>query len=482
MSTQRRFRLQMPRQLANARCRFSPARGQTLLVLLLLLSFGAVLLVYGSTTEVGRVIKAENRTRNVLEQARQALIGRAVADANRPGSLPCPDTNDDGSADLFVGSSCPSYIGRLPWRTLGIGDLRDEGGERLWYALSSNFRDHPSAPPLNSDTKGTLTVHHSNTATTATTQAIALVFAPGVSVPGQVRDNVVAFCNSTGTTIPRNRCAANYLDTAAAVSNATMTGPYIAAPVGELFNDKIATMVAADVMPLLEQRVALEVRNALLAYRAASPCKCYPWADSGTDGVSDSGISRGRIPHKTALPSNWPIGTLPAYFSANGWGRVIYYAVAKMALDAAGTSCKTCIDSSLAVDGVSGHEVVLITPGYAGTSRPSASWSDYLDDAENQNNDDLFVTPGSPTADRDRLYAIVGMTAGCARNAQVLIGNLPCGAPGGLVRSVCQAAASALNTCTCSAAAGVMIKPPCSNALNLPGCQSALSSLQACVL
>jgi hypothetical protein len=124
--------------------------------------------------------------------------------------------------------------------------------------------------------------------------------------------------------------------------------------------------------------------------------------------------------------------------------------------------------------------VVLITPGYAGTSRPSASWSDYLDDAENQNNDDLFVTPASASADRDRLYSIVGTTAGCARNAQVLIGNLPCGAPGGMIRPVCQAAASALTTCTCSAAAAVMMKPPCSNALNVPGCQSALSLLHAC--
>jgi len=72
---------------------------------MIVLSFGAVLLVYGSTSGMDRSIKAENRTRNALEQARQALIGRAVADATRPGSLPCPDTNDDGSADLFVSLS-----------------------------------------------------------------------------------------------------------------------------------------------------------------------------------------------------------------------------------------------------------------------------------------------------------------------------------------------------------------------------------------
>src|SRR5215207_9438444 len=138
------------------------SRGQALLILILMMGVGSMLLVYGSTTALGRAVKAESYTRGVLDQARQALIGRAVADANRPGSLPCPDTDDDGSAELFVGSSCPSYVGRLPWRTLGIGDLRDAAGERLWYALSPNFRDHPTAPAINSDSTGTLTVYSSS--------------------------------------------------------------------------------------------------------------------------------------------------------------------------------------------------------------------------------------------------------------------------------------------------------------------------------
>ena len=105
------------------------ARGQALLILLLMTSVAAMLLVYGSSSEASRAIKADQKTRTSLEYARQALIGRAIGDANRPGSFPCPDGDDDGSADLFVGSNCATYIGRLPWRTLGIGDLRDESGE-----------------------------------------------------------------------------------------------------------------------------------------------------------------------------------------------------------------------------------------------------------------------------------------------------------------------------------------------------------------
>ncbi len=369
-----------------------------------MMSTAAAVLVYGATTEVGRAVKAENRTRAVLEYARQALIGRALADANRPGSLPCPDSDDDGSADLFTGSQCPSYLGRLPWRTLGVGDLRDAQGERLWYALSANFRDHPLAPVLNSDTRGTLTVYSVSDATLVSAQAIAIVFAPGVALPGQSRDDTVTICDSTLKNVRRNRCAANYLDTAANVTNSA-AGPYITAPAAPLFNDQLVLIVAADLMPLVEQRVALEARNALLAYRAASACACYPWADGAGDGASARGVNRGRIPATTALPQDWGPGVLPAYFGANNWHRVIYYAVGRTALENAGKSCTTCVDASLSVDGAAGHDVVLITAGYAAGKHPRTNWSDYIDDAENRD-DDRFVTPRSPDAHRDRLYTI----------------------------------------------------------------------------
>src|SRR4051812_11692042 len=188
----------MRRKPAFASSRFLRERGQTLLLLMLMLSFGAVLFVSASTTEMGRSIKADSRTRDALEQAKQALVGRAVADANRPGSLPCPDTDDDGSADLFVGSACPSYIGRLPWRTLGVGDLRDQHGERLWYALTPAFRDHPSAAALNSDTRGALTVYSNSESTVLATEAIAVVFAPGFALRDQRRDDIVELCAATG--------------------------------------------------------------------------------------------------------------------------------------------------------------------------------------------------------------------------------------------------------------------------------------------
>jgi hypothetical protein len=457
-------------------------QGQALLILILMMGVGSMLLVYGSTTALGRAVKAESYTRGVLDQAKQALIGRAVADANRPGSLPCPDTDDDGSAELFVGSSCPSYIGRLPWRTLGIGDLRDAAGERLWYALSPNFRDHPTAPAINSDTTGTLTVYSSSDATTITSQAIAVVFAPGLAVPGQRRDNVATLCNAPAKTVARTQCAANYVDSAANVANATAAGPYIVATETEFFNDKLAVIVAADVMPLVEQRVALELRNALLAYRASSACRCYPWADSGNDGVSDSGANRGRIPATSALPQNWPTGALPSYFAANKWARVIHYAVGRRALENDGSGCTTCLEDTLSLDDRGGYDVILITPGYAVATRSSSDWRDYVDDVENRNGDDRYSTPLAPKADRDHIYAIAGATSGCAVNARVLTDNLPCGMPGNTVRSVCQSAATALSSCSCAAAGAMLTKTPCTDQLSTRECNSALNQLKTCGL
>ncbi len=458
------------------------ARGQALLVLIVMLSVATMLLVYGSTTELARFIQGEQRTRIVLEQARQALIGRAVADATRPGSLPCPDTNGDGSADLFAGSACPSYIGRLPWRTLGIGDLRDEHGERLWYALSPNYRDHPAAPPLNSDSKGTLTVFSNSNATAITQQAVAVIFAAGLALPGQTRDALVELCAANGKTVARTGCATHYLDAAAGINNAAAAGPYIIARPGLHYNDGLSVIVAADFMPLVEQRVALELRNALLAYRTNSACACYPWADSGADGVSDIGANRGRIPTLSALPQNWGAGVLPSYFIANDWARVFHYAVARNALENSGALCTTCVDSTLSLDGAAGHDVFLLTSGYAGANRPSNNAADYFDDLENRNNDDRYATPISAGADRDRMHPILGATAGCAAQARALIDNAPCAAPGNAVRAVCNSARAALMPCTCSAAATTIVNAPCVHGLGAAVCDAAVTQLRTCTL
>jgi hypothetical protein len=146
----------------------------------------------------------DRRTVEAMAIAKQALIGFAIrgtkSTQGRPGDLPCPDLNNDGSADAVPGcSSAASRIGRLPWRTLGLPDLRDGHGERLWYAVSVNFKDNPrtactapgSSSCLNSDTPGTITVRDASGAllhdgsqparglSHVPTGAVAVVISPG---------------------------------------------------------------------------------------------------------------------------------------------------------------------------------------------------------------------------------------------------------------------------------------------------------------
>ena len=303
---------------------------------MLLLGVGVTLLAISASGDATRAVKAEGNTRRAFAEAKEALIGRAAADDNRPGSLPCPDTDDDGSAELLVGINCPSYLGRLPWRTLGLPDLRDESGERLWYALSPRFRDDNSVQ-INSDTKGSLTVYSNATAVTLTkafaagtppagTDAVAVIFAPGLAHSGQARGLTTATCATTGTSIAQSLCAGNYLEAWSGVTNATAPnagtglGTYIIAPRGPGFNDALAVLRTAELMPVIERRVATDVTDALQAYfntgQSGIPADCaqgcYPWPDSRTagvagtppDGTSDTGPNRGRLP-LFALPYRW---------------------------------------------------------------------------------------------------------------------------------------------------------------------------------
>jgi hypothetical protein len=239
-------------------------------------------------------------------------------------------------------------------------------------------------------------------------------------------------------------------------------------------------LVTADFMPLVEQRVAIEARNALIAYRAASACACYPWADSAANGVSDTGASRGRIPALAALPEAWKPGMLPSYFAPNDWARLIHYSVGRSALEGAGKSCTTCTDATLSIDGAAGYDVVLLTTGFVASAPKRTSLADYIDDAENRDGDDRYVRPLSQAPDRDRLYAVTASTSGCAANARVLADNAPCGSPDNAVRAVCRSAGAALQRCGCAAAAAAIVQAPCATTLNSPQCEMAMTDLRAC--
>jgi hypothetical protein len=451
---------------ARPRGRFFPARrgqgGFALMMMILLLVVGIAWAIVTGVKASTLNLARDRQTAQALALAKEALIGRAASDANHPGSLPCPDTNDDGSAELFVGVNCPSYIGRLPWKTLGLPDLRDGNGERLWYALSANFKDYTNV--INSDTLGTLTVFAPDGATRLTQpgfRAVAVVFSAGPPLSGQNRDGVSAACAATGTTIARNLCADNYLEASNGRNNATQSGPYIAGAISDTFNDRLLFLTTRELIPRVEQRVARELMQALNRFK--THFTHYPWADLNNGllpyagGSSDSdanwGLNRGKLPltmdsydaTQTAYWNNTATG-LPSWFEDNYWYDVIFYAVGRDYTDNA-FSCSGCSSNNLCIDGaslptctggVNNVQVLFFMPGppqpcaTSGATpftpspcptspptftsdaapRPSINWKAYLADAANHDNnvtgiamgDDLYVTPSSTAMDRNRIY------------------------------------------------------------------------------
>jgi hypothetical protein len=321
----------------------------------------AVLCTAGATwlsTSLGANAVHNERERKisaVLAHAKQALIGRATVDASLPGSLPCPDlvTNiagsnvpDDGIADLFAGTNCPSYVGRLPWRTLGLADLRDADGERLWYALSPNFRDFASQVLINDATAGTLSVSGS----TGLNNVVAIVFAPGGPLGSQSR---VGSANKN--------IAVNYLDG----PNAAGLPAFKTAPADALFNDRLVTITVADLISFVERRVANEITARLNQYFAAASVlpnaaqvtdfACQPHGDPALCLPASS--APGFLPRNLSPGAGWPGTTFPAWFNSN-WRTSVGYMVAPEC-----TSLPPCLNTTFSAvtdSGVAMPKVTLV--------------------------------------------------------------------------------------------------------------------------
>jgi hypothetical protein len=212
-------------------------QGAALLILLLLLVVlaGTVFVSQLKSAEVD--LDAQRKTAAALAEAKQALLGRAASNDD-PGSLPCPDNHapgsaDEGTADLLVGTACPSYVGRLPWRSLRLGDLRDGAGERLWYVLAPEFRDRGVAilPTL----PGSINV----IGTAPVAGVAAAIIAPGTALSGQNR----------AATTDRAQYLESYVDPVTLNT----------AAVGPAFNDRLMAVTAADIRRVSTQRMAREL-------------------------------------------------------------------------------------------------------------------------------------------------------------------------------------------------------------------------------
>lgn len=387
-------------------------RGQMLIAILLMIGLGVAALVFAFANPAAIKIETDKKTAAALAQARDALIGYAAglnySSSERPGNLPCPASDVDGLIESSSCSSLPSRIGRLPWKKLGLPDLRDGYGERLWYAVSGTFKKNPQAGILNSDTAGDFTV----AGTTSASNVIAIVFAPGPVVGAQNRDASLALCPLTSMTIPQSQCATNYLEGGNEDGDTIFT---TGLPTNT-FNDTLMVITSDVFFPAVTTRVAREARSFLNAYYADPSNGYFPNANAFTDGTyrCNPSVFQGRIPKDInagglgcSAQHDW--GTVvPPWFFANNWQEVIFYAVSPLCTDTANAA--QCISvGGLNVSGSSSNVRALVIAsgrGLAGQVRPCVAAADCLEDAENTNGDDNFVTPVLSATDNDRLAIV----------------------------------------------------------------------------
>ena len=260
------------------------------MVLLVLFATAASYMLVSSLNRgsVAMSLTRAEKNRAVMKQAKDALIAYAASEtlqggaaSFRPGRLPCPDrTNVDGSA----ASSCAgvNLLGRLPYKTLGIEELRDASGERLWYAVSNNFKT--GAGVINADTRGAITV----SGLAPATNAVAVVFSPGAVLGSQ--DRSAAGMNT----------ATNYLE---GINSDTNYDKYIAENVNDpvvtnLFNDQLLVITEQDLFSAIGPVVAARIQRdiALLWIYNPSPGTSTSWTDGGGTDKSRYFDAWGRFP------------------------------------------------------------------------------------------------------------------------------------------------------------------------------------------
>jgi len=240
----------------------SAQSGAALLALMLVIIVGASYMLVSKFNSNSTIYARNAKTEQALTDAKKALLAYAMNypelrnnPEKGPGFLPCPDQNNDGNP-TNCGTSQTTFmrLGRLPFRILGLMDLRDSSGERLWYAVSDNFKNTLSNDNVvNSETPGLISVDGSG-------DIVAVIIAPGEPIGNQLGR-------------PSND-PANYLD---GINADATTGTFVTKDnIG--FNDRLITISRQELMRVVEQRVIGEVRSVMQDYYVRQGV--YPWLAS----------------------------------------------------------------------------------------------------------------------------------------------------------------------------------------------------------
>ena len=262
-------------------------QGAALMLLVTVLVLGIAWYTVGALGKASpSTADKEIRTGVALQAAKRALLDyvgqqAALTSSTIPGRLPCPEPLAPAAGSEGIAAGCSdntaTFVGRLPWRTLGVDPIRDGYGEPLWYILGRGFRQSP----INFGSLDEIELDGVNR------QAVALIIAPGAAL------NTITEAGAPPAPCPRvnqlPRPLAAPFDPAKFIECGRNTTPapgnepqYNRINAGPWTNDRIIIITAAEVMDAIAGHVAdrlqRQVAPAMNDYRTAT--SLASWGES----------------------------------------------------------------------------------------------------------------------------------------------------------------------------------------------------------
>jgi hypothetical protein len=270
--------------------KYKMQKGAALLLFMLLLVLASSYTLVRKLNVAAKPHTREIVTSKVLAEAKQVLLGYAMTYPDKvnpnsgPGYLPCPDLDNDGDAEGGCALAGPvnRTIGRFPNETLDIEELKDASGQRLWYALSDNYRNFAGLEPLNSDTPGQFNIDINVNGIIDVAgegdidDIVAVIIAPGEPVIGQNRDPA-----ETDVTVE----ISNYLE----IDNNDLDANFVTRDTtgnSNIFNDTVITITRQELMGMVEKRVLAEVEDRIIEYQ--NTYAAFPWLSPFADPSSST--------------------------------------------------------------------------------------------------------------------------------------------------------------------------------------------------
>lgn len=255
-------------------------RGAALLILAIIMILTATLVMIGNRSRNKLQIEKQNEINQVLNAARDELIGFAAQNNSVPGMLPFPDRNadpagHDGLGDCSGNTTTPPVttsllIGRFPYRgqdnntggcTDNFASFDNRGYNELHYVVSPNLieyfvnsgsiRNTINANVLNEP--DWLTVYDAKG--NATTGVAFIIF-----YPGDALTTVLGYAQNHGPLAG----PAEYLDSftlppplSLTIDNANITNAlqFVQGDSSDTFNDRLVFVTAVDLMRAVERRI-----------------------------------------------------------------------------------------------------------------------------------------------------------------------------------------------------------------------------------